>query len=164
MRALGLDHASVQCADLDRSLGFYHGLLGIPVRERGDLDGGSAAAIAGVPGLRTRFADLVLGDGRVLELIETPVGGPGTAPAQHIRNVCGHLALRVDDADAAFARMRAAGCPTGSDGPVTIDEPGAWHGARAFYVQDPDGVTVELIERPRRVSSRWPRRSRVTHP
>ena len=31
--------------------------------------------------------------------------------------------------------------------PVTISEPGAWEGVRCFYASDPDGVTVELIER-----------------
>ena len=144
---VGLDHVSVSCADLDRSLAFYHGLLGIPVRERGVLEGGSAGAILGRPDLSARFADLELGEGRTLELIEDsapvaavvePRTGAGTT----------HLSLRVTDADAAFDHLREAGARLVSDGPVKIDEPGHWHGAKAFYACDPDGVIVELIQRP----------------
>jgi hypothetical protein len=31
---------------------------------------------------------------------------------------------------------------------MTIESPGAWFGARAFYAKDPDGITVELIQQP----------------
>jgi len=33
MRTLGLDHVSLTVADLDRSVAFYHDLLGIPRRD-----------------------------------------------------------------------------------------------------------------------------------
>jgi len=32
--------------------------------------------------------------------------------------------------------------------PVEIREDGDWDGVRALYAVDPDGVTVELVERP----------------
>jgi len=144
---LGLDPVSVTCAELDASLTFYRDALGIPVHERGELHGGSAGAIVGVPDLRARFADLALPDGRILELIEAAAGEP-----QHpdvLRPGAAHLAFRVDDAAAAFTRLRAAGWSTASPGPVTIDDPGgSWHASRAFYTRDPDGVTVEILQRP----------------
>lgn len=147
MTVLGLDHVSVTCADLDASLTFYHEALGIPVCGRGELRGGSAAAIVGVPDLCARFADLALPDGRTLELIEAAAGGP-----QHpdvLRPGATHLAFRVEDARAVFTRLRAAGWSTASPAPVTIDEPGgSWHASRAFYTRDPDGVTVEILQRP----------------
>lgn len=136
---VGLDHIGLLCRDLDRSVAFYHGLLGIPIRERGTLEGGSAAAILGVPSLSTRFADLDLGDGHTLELIEAPdgvqAGGVGA----------GHFSLAVDDVARAHALVTAAGVPARSE-PVTITEPGFWEGKTAFYTQDPDGRTVELIQ------------------
>ena len=147
MSVRGLDHVSVTCADLDRSLAFYHGVLGIPVRDRGELAGPEIDAVLGVQGVDGAFADLELGEGRTLELLEYrhPSGAPADS-AVH-RPGGGHLALRVDDVDALAARLRHAGFAPGSA--ATLDEPGSfWHGARLLYVQDPDGAVVELIQRP----------------
>lgn len=58
----------------------------------------------------------------------------------------------MSDANAIFDRLREAGVSLRSK-PTTIDEPGPWLGARAFYASDPDGVTVELIEQ---AESFWP--------
>ena len=53
----------------------------------------------------------------------------------------------LPDAAAAHAGLVAAGVEVRSE-PIELDEPGYWHGAKVFYSTDPDGVTVELIERP----------------
>ena len=53
----------------------------------------------------------------------------------------------MDDAQAVYERLAEAGVRCTSE-PVTIETVGAWNGSRAFYVSDPDGVTIELIERP----------------
>ena len=47
----------------------------------------------------------------------------------------------------AAARLRAAGVTIRSSGPVTIEDDGDWAGATCLYATDPDGFTVELIER-----------------
>jgi catechol 2,3-dioxygenase-like lactoylglutathione lyase family enzyme len=92
-----------------------------------------------------RWADLEMPHGQVLELIEYE--HPRGTPSRPEPNDPGatHISLRVSDADAACERLRAAGAGVISD-PTTIDAPGAWHGARAFYAADPDGVTIELIQ------------------
>ena len=148
MRVVGLDHVSVSCAELDRSLAFYAQTLGLAIRERGELAGGAAEGITGLVGLRARFADLELGAGRTLELLEfgSP-SGPALAP-ELPRAGATHLALAVDDADAALAAVAAAGYRIVSSTVCEIEEEGFWRGCRAFYCLDPDGVTVELIERP----------------
>jgi catechol 2,3-dioxygenase-like lactoylglutathione lyase family enzyme len=33
-------------------------------------------------------------------------------------------------------------------GPVLIEDEGDWHGFRCVYALDPDGFTVELLQRP----------------
>jgi diaminopimelate decarboxylase len=146
-RATGLDHVSVTCGDLDRSLAFYRDLLGLALRGRGEVDGSSEFEITGIANPIVRWADLLLPHGQVLELIEYE--RPRGTPSRPEPNDPGatHISLRVTDADAACERLRAAGAGVRSD-PVTIDSPGAWHGARAFYAADPDGVTVELIQPP----------------
>jgi catechol 2,3-dioxygenase-like lactoylglutathione lyase family enzyme len=143
----GLDHVSVTCADLDRSLAFYNGVLGIPVRDRGELAGPEIDAALGHDGVDAAFADLELGEGRTLELLQyrTPHGAPLHVEVH--RPGAGHLALRVDDLDAFADRLTEAGFAPGTA--VTLDEPRSfWHGARILYVQDPDGAVVELIQRP----------------
>jgi diaminopimelate decarboxylase len=142
-----LDHVSVTVGDLDRSLGFYNGLLGIPVLERGESVGGPVAEITGFPDARVFWADLGLPGNQVLELLEyaSPRGeqrdggtnDPGSA----------HMSLRVDDAAAVHGRLVEAGVAVRSS-PVLIEDDGDWNGVRCFYALDPDGFTVEILERP----------------
>jgi diaminopimelate decarboxylase len=142
----GLDHVSVSCADLDRSLGFYSELLGIPVMQRGDMDGGEVATVTGVDA-DVRFADLDLGDGRVLELLEYAADDARPSQARFFDPGSGHISLRVPSAAETHAALAAAGVELRGE-PIELDEPGYWHGAKVFYSTDPDGVTVEIIERP----------------
>jgi diaminopimelate decarboxylase len=142
----GLDHVSVSCSDLDRSLGFYSELLGIPVMQRGEADGEEVSVITGVDA-DVLFADLDLGDGRVLELLQFMTPDARPSEARFFDPGSGHISLRVPDAEAAHAALVAAGVKVRSD-PIELEEPGYWYGAKVFYSTDPDGVTVELIERP----------------
>ena len=70
----------------------------------------------------------------------------GIAPHRYV------TARRIDAArrrllDGEPIALVAAGVEVRSE-PIELDEPGSWHGAKVFYSTDPDGVTVELIERP----------------
>ena len=82
-----LDHCGVTVGDLDRSLRFYHGLLGLPVRAQGEADGPHLEAITGLAGARVRFADLDAGGGRVVELVQylDPVAPRGARGAERAR-------------------------------------------------------------------------------
>lgn len=142
----GLDHVSVSCSDLDRSLRFYTGLLGIPVMQQGETDDGEVAAITGIDAA-VRFADLSLGDGRVLELLQYLTEEVRPSQARFFDPGSGHISLRVPDATAAHAALIASGVTVRSE-PIELDEPGYWNGAKLFYANDPDGVTIEIIERP----------------
>ena len=146
-RVSGLDHASISCADLDRSLGFYVELLGMRLRGRGEAEGVEEFEIAGIPDARVRWADIALPHGQVLELIEYVE--PRGAPARPQANDPGamHVSMRVSDIVAVHARLADAGVETRTD-PIAITDPGPWQGAKAFYASDPDGVTIELIQTP----------------
>ena len=145
-RASALDHVAVTCADLDRSLHFYCELLGLEVRARGEAEG-AEFEITGIADPKVRWADLLLTGGQVLELIEyqRPRGRP-SRPAPNDPGAT-HISMRVANADATYERLRAAGVEVRGE-PATIDAPGAWHGVRAFYAADPDGVTVEITQPP----------------
>lgn len=143
----GLDHVSVSSGDLERSLEFYSGLLGIPVMQRAEAEGEEVGAITGLGDSHVRIADLDLGDGRVLELLQflRPAGPP--VETEFHQPGSGHLSLRVASAADTHAALVAAGVAVRSE-PIELTEPGYWNGARCFYTVDPDGATVEIIERP----------------
>ena len=142
----GLDHVSVTVSDLVRSLRFYQELLEIPVLGRGEDDGPPITGSAGLSRSRFRYADLDLGEGQILELLQylqpqhPPLEPTPFAPGG------GHIGLRVTDLDASLSRLRSAGVPPRFD-PIRLDSPRWWAGARVVYVSDPDGTTVELVER-----------------
>ncbi len=58
-----------------------------------------------------------------------------------------HIGLRVADIDGMYLRLSQAGVPIRSK-PVEIQEKGDWLSVRCLYARDPDGVTIELVERP----------------
>jgi GMP synthase-like glutamine amidotransferase len=104
--------------------------------------------VIGLGPLRLRFAEVAIGDGGFLELFEylEPQGNPVQSRTCDPGNV--HFAVEVDDIDATHRSLTEAGLVTRSR-PVLITS-GDWIGARALYALDPDGVTVECIEFPRR--------------
>jgi catechol 2,3-dioxygenase-like lactoylglutathione lyase family enzyme len=147
VKVTGLHHTGLVVADLDRSLGFYRDVLGIPLRELVEDASPTMRDLTGWPDRVVRIADLELGEGRVLELIER-VEHPGTSTPGS-----GHLALEVDDVREAWRRVTEAGHAAHS-APVTLTDAGPyWTGAVVVYVSDPDGTTVELVQAPARPAS-----------
>jgi catechol 2,3-dioxygenase-like lactoylglutathione lyase family enzyme len=142
----GLNHVSVTSADLDRSLGFYGGLLGLKVIARGETDAEHLPMILGFPEVRLRWAELELGNDQIFEVFEYLEPRGTTLRQRTCDPGCVHIALQVDDLDRVFADLREAGVTTRS-APVTIAT-GNWAGARCLYALDPDGVTIELVEPP----------------
>jgi catechol 2,3-dioxygenase-like lactoylglutathione lyase family enzyme len=139
----GLHHASLTVADLDRSLHFYRDLLGVPVREQVDAAAETFSAVSGEAAEQVRIADLDLGDGRVLELIERR---DGNATADRAG---GHIAFQVDDIVATYRRLVKAGVKARSKPQPLGPEAGRhWAGCIVVYMTDPDGATVELVQVP----------------
>jgi lactoylglutathione lyase len=147
MTVHGIDHAGITVGSLESALHFYRDLLGLRVTDEGEDSGRELDAISGLSGVRIRYAELDLGAGQLLEVIEFHPPEAGRL-AQGPRDPgSSHLALRVDDVDALYGRLVAAGVNVPGR-PTTITAPGPWDGARCVYVEDPDGRTVELVQRP----------------
>jgi diaminopimelate decarboxylase len=149
-RVLGVDHVSITVDDLDRSLAFYRDLLGLRVQDRGRLDPLLVERMTGLPDADVEYADVELGS-RVLELLAHRTPGPRRRISPRLERPGSlHLALRVDDAAAVHARLSAAGHLPHS-APQTLPDDGTdWSGCVVFYVRDPDGVTIEIVERAER--------------
>jgi catechol 2,3-dioxygenase-like lactoylglutathione lyase family enzyme len=143
---VGLDHVSVTTADLERSIAFYRDLIGLPLVDRGELEGDELETLIGRPGARARWAELALGGGQVLELLQYVRPAERALDQRPWRAGATHIGLAVESIDPPLARMREAGIDVSDV--VTLSEPG-WHGVRVCYAADPDGVTIELVERPR---------------
>ena len=106
----------------------------------------SIVDLTGVAGARFSYADLDLGSGQILELLqyEHPLGVPIKG---HVYDPgSGHIAVRVEDLDETLRRLKRAGISPRS-APMELRDPEWWRGARCVYLSDPDGVIVELVER-----------------
>lgn len=145
---VGMHHVGVQVADLERSLAFYRDLLGFEEVLRTTRDDPSVGAITGHPGAVVDVAHLRPPSSAVLlelteyrgverRAVDTATANPGTA----------HTCYVVQDLDAVHAALVARGVRTVS--PHVVAPPaGPMRGGRVVYVQDPDGVRVELVQLP----------------
>ena len=116
-------HTMVRVTDLDASLDFYCGLLGLEERHRVDVEAGRFTLVfLAAPGDDTGQVEL------------THNWDP--EPYDGGRNF-GHLAYEVEDIYALCQKLM--------DGGVTINRPPR-DGHMAF-VRSPDGISVELIQK-----------------
>ncbi|HZT81735.1 MAG TPA: VOC family protein [Gemmataceae bacterium] len=143
----GAHHTSFTVAGLERSLAFFHDLLGLEVVCTREVRGDYFGRIVGLPGCAVKAALLrVPNSGHHVELFEY-VSPPGEAvrPRPCDPGSC-HVALLTDDLPGLCARLREAGTEFVGEA-VQIDA-GPNRGARAAYVRDPNGVLVELFQPP----------------
>jgi catechol 2,3-dioxygenase-like lactoylglutathione lyase family enzyme len=124
-----VDHVAVRVSDVERALAFYHGVLGLPVRDREAFEAGDLPFVAVAVG------------GRHLHLF--PTDGEFDPGNEH---VC--LLLRSDDTDTREAMDALLADLRDADVEIVDDEPverlGAYGRDWAVYVRDPDGRIVEL--------------------
>ena len=138
----GIHHTSISTGDIERSLAFYRDALGFEVvmDYRWPIGTENMDVTTRLEGTSGR-AVMLRASNAMLELMEyeTPQGAPGDAGRPLCDHGIAHLCLEVDDIDAEYERLLAAGMRFHHP-PVQND------GARATYGRDPDGNAVELIE------------------
>jgi lactoylglutathione lyase len=123
-------HTMVRVADIDKSLAFYCGALGLAEVRRVESPAGRFTLIfLAAPGDGARAAE------EKAPLVELTYNWDpenyGSA-----RNF-GHLAYEVDDIYATCARLQAAG--------VTINRPP--RDGRMAFVRSPDNISIELLQK-----------------
>ncbi|AMY69219.1 VOC family protein [Frigidibacter mobilis] len=121
-------HSMIRVLDEARSLAFYEAAFGLAIAERLDFDS---------------FTLIYLGNPETAFELELTVNKGRTEPYA-LGDGYGHLAVSVADLDAEHARMQAAGLA-----PRKIVEfaPGGEVIARFFFVADPDGYQIEVLQR-----------------
>ncbi|HWG73512.1 MAG TPA: VOC family protein [Acidimicrobiales bacterium] len=144
----GAHHVGITVADMERSSAFWGALLGAEPTATEHLAGPGLGRLVGYPSVRMERRWVEAPGGPVVELLryldrdEAPYD-PGTA---HPGNV--HVCLAVSDVPAAHAHALACGATGVGDGWIEVPA-GPNAGARIAYVRGPDGVTVELFEKPK---------------
>jgi catechol 2,3-dioxygenase-like lactoylglutathione lyase family enzyme len=140
---LGVHHTSMTTRDVDRLAAFYIDHLGFELVSRSAEARSNPVsnAIFDLPDARVRMTMLKSANS-YLELFqfEAPDGRPGEAS----RPVCDvgvtHICVIVDDCQAEYERLSAAGmrfhCPPQAAGAVGV----------ATYGRDPDGNIVEILQ------------------
>jgi lactoylglutathione lyase len=123
MQVKGTHHIALHTRNFAEMEKFYTDTLGFSVVRRWDEIG---------------FVFIDLGS-TTLELIKRPEGPPPNSPPGPFE----HLALHVEDIDAAFAELVAKGVRIKS-------EPRDFKELRYCFFYDLDGNSIELIEEPRR--------------
>src|SRR4030067_834554 len=122
-------HTMLRVVDLEKSLAFYTGVLGMKLLRRTDYpDGKFTLAFVG-------FNDEA--SGAVIELTHNW----GTEKYD-LGNAYGHIAIEVEDAYTACEKIKQRG------GKVVREAGPMKHGATGIaFAEDPDGYRIELIQR-----------------
>lgn len=123
MRVIAFDHLVLNVTDVERSLAFYTGPLGLePVRVEEWRAG------------KTSFPSVRVSPTTIIDLVEVP--GGGRPEGSNVDHIC----LVVEPLD--WQQVIDSGVFTVLDGPG--ERFGARGAAVSVYVRDPDGNTVEL--------------------
>lgn len=132
VRVKTLDHVTLVVKDLQRSEGFYVGILGMDPIER--------------PGFSFAGSWFQAGKSQIHLILEHPESGPAGVPVDSQllwMSRTHHFAFEVDDAEAAAEYLRQQGIPIVS-GPKARPD-----GYVQVFITDPDGHVVELCSSPR---------------
>ena len=126
----GLQHCGLIVADLDRSRRFYGEALGLE-------------EVARPHNFVFEGTWFQVGDGQLHLLVETDTtsiaGVPDPGPSASV-GLANHIALEVDDLDAALARLDEHGVPL-IGGPLPRGD-----GYDQVFMRDPDGYVIELFQ------------------
>lgn len=148
---LNIDHVNIVVKDLDGALRFYRDLLGLRETMRARLEGGWIEQVTGVAGVVADCVYLELPEGARLELLRflaPETGAPLDPNALPSTPGLRHLAFRVDDLDAEYGRLRAAGVRF-INPPAAVPTATVRHATgrkRLCYFHGPEGVLLEIAE------------------
>lgn len=121
-------HSMIRVLDEARSVTFYQKAFGLAVADRLDFDS---------------FTLVYLSNAESEFELELTVN-KGQSEPYDLGNGYGHLAVSVDDAAAEHARFEAEGLTPRK---LVDFAPGGQVIARFFFVADPDGYEIEVLQR-----------------
>ena len=121
-------HTMVRVLDLDRSIDFYERAFNLREKRRHEFE---------------KFSLVYMGNDENDYEIELTLNR-GTTEAYSHGSGYGHIAVCVDDLDAEHNRIKSLGFEPRD---IVAFSPGGDLLARFFFIKDPDGYEIEVIER-----------------
>ena len=121
-------HSCIRVLDEARSVAFYEAAFGLTVAEKLDFPD---------------FALIYMSNPLSEFELELTVN-KGTSEPYDLGNGYGHFAVSVEDLDAEHARMDKAGLTPGK---IVDFAPAGTRVAKFFFITDPDGYKIEVIQR-----------------
>lgn len=146
---LGIDHTAIVVASTDRSLAFYHDLLGLRVAGESHNLGTEQAHLNNVEGADLHITGLRSPAGPGIEFLEylAPTDGRPVAADERPNDlVHWQTTIQVRDLDRVTARLDSAGVPRVSRDVSVVPDRNLGT-VRGVLVRDPDGHVVQLIGR-----------------
>jgi catechol 2,3-dioxygenase-like lactoylglutathione lyase family enzyme len=136
-------HICIGVSDIEASLAFYTAVLGMDVVFDVELAGAGLESVTGGAAQQGRMVGGLIGAAMVELLSLGAVPGSPSGPHLGYTN----MSFRVDDLDAAYDTVRRHHPDVRAEPPVDIG------GVRMFFIHDPDGTPIELLELPGGASS-----------
>lgn len=121
-------HSMIRVLDEERSVAFYENAFGLTSAERLDFE---------------NFTLIYLSNAENSFELELTVN-KGRTDAYDLGNGYGHLAFCVDDLEAEHKRLSDAGYAPRK---IVNFAPGGEPLARFFFIQDPDGYEIEVLQK-----------------
>jgi|TARA_B100001964_G_C14110609_1_gene543620 catechol 2,3-dioxygenase-like lactoylglutathione lyase family enzyme len=139
-------HTAFVVRNLENSLKFYSGILGLDIYKRYTEEGPFIDTLTGIENVKLEWVKLVIPNGGLIELIQyhsypDPDSFYEANPKPSNIMGCSHVALTVKDLEALYTNLidneytcksRPLLAPSGK--------------AKILYCHDPDGAILELIE------------------
>jgi catechol 2,3-dioxygenase-like lactoylglutathione lyase family enzyme len=149
-KVAGVDSIGITVSAMQTAVDFYTGVLPFEVVDDNEVAGAEFERLFGVFGMRARIVRLRLGE-EFIELIDfiAPEGRPIPVDSRSNDEWFQHIAIIVNDMDAAYAHLRRHNVTHASPSPQRLPD---WNknagGIEAFYFRDPDGNHLEILEFP----------------
>ena len=150
----GARHGGITVSDMNRSLEFYSGVLGLELLWRGELPATVVGRIVGVPeatGFEVAFLRIP-GSETQVELVEYRGIERESGACSPSHHGTGHFCVFVKNIEQLYKDLAAAGVHFRSDGPVEMTT-GPNKGGKSLYSLDPDGYVFEFHQRPPHVAA-----------
>jgi len=137
-----IHHSGIGVHDMETSLHFYRDLLGLEMGQDVEVEGPVLDEIVGLKNAKVRIVHLKCGTDQELELFQYTEPATSTFPKNYRQCDGGiiHVALVVDNLMELYEKLKQNGVTFNS-------KPFDLGGGLVVYMRDPDGVTVELMER-----------------
>lgn len=146
MGLVEINHTSFTVADVDASAKWYCDVLGFEVMSDATRSREFTEKVTGIPGAELHII-YVKGAGYAIELVQY-TGAPGVKIDTATNNVgSAHVCYNVEDLEGMYIGLKAKGVTIISP-PITVTD-GPNKGGLVVYLEDPDGNTLEFVERPK---------------